>query len=79
VTVVAAVATGAPQPVQKRVLGCSGLPQLGQTGTAGAGAATAAAIGLPQAVQNFDCLLTSLPHDEQTAMVLLLLIFNFRG
>jgi hypothetical protein len=70
-----AVGAGAPQPVQKRVLDCSGVPQLVQTGVARAAAGTAAAIGLPQAVQNFDCPLTSLPQDEQTAMILLLPLY----
>jgi hypothetical protein len=61
--------TGVPQLVQKRVLDDSLAPQPVQKAvTAGA----AAAIGLPQVVQNFEEALTSLPHDEQTAILKLL-------
>jgi hypothetical protein len=58
--------TGVPQLVQKRVFGESLLPQPVQKAVVDG--AAAAAIGFPQVVQNFEDPLTSLPHDEQTAI-----------
>ena len=73
-------ATAAPHPVQKRVLGDSLLPQVVQKLVGKAAAAgAAAAVGLPHAVQNFEEPLTSLPHDEQTAMASSCPVLSFQG